>query len=403
MAEARFATARILIVDDEPSNVLLLERLLSQAGYAHLRSTTDSRTVPQACVDFQPDLILLDLLMPHLDGYAVLAALSAERAAEGYLPVLVLTADITREARERALGLGAKDFVTKPFDRTEVLLRIANLLETRALHVQLRDQNQLLEVQVCERTQELAETYRAALKASRLKSEFIGTISHELRTPLTHIIGMTNLLLDTSLDPKQQELANIVEQAANGLLGMINGMLDFSRMEAGKLALDVAPFDPREIVENTARLLLSKAREKGIALRTVVAPEVVGPLWGDAGRLRQVLLNLLDNAVKFTERGEVVTHVTVDAVAPRKLTLRFTVCDTGIGMSPATRRRLFEPFTQGDGSLTRKYGGTGLGLVIAKRLVELMDGTIGVESAEGEGSTFWFTLPLRTVRPRSAG
>lgn len=247
------------------------------------------------------------------------------------------------------------------------------------------------------RVNELVEAREAALAASRLKSEFIATVSHEIRTPLNSIIGMTELLIRTRLAEDQYDFASVIRDSARGLLAIINDILDFSKIEAGMFRMDVREFIVRALVESIVESLRAKASEKQIALKITVAPEVPLCLRGDPGRLRQVLLNLVDNAIKFTEQGEVL--VRVDALSADRATIRFSVSDTGIGIAEGARVRLFQPFTQVDGSSTRKYGGTGLGLAISKRFVDLMHGSIGVESAKGCGSTFWFTIPLELPFP----
>src|SRR5213080_3284264 len=390
MDEQALKAARILIVDDESANVRLLERVLEREGYTHLRSTTDARQALPLYTESRPDLVLLDLAMPHVDGFQILERIKPLVPPKAYLPVLVLTADITMETKRRALESGAKDFLTKPFDQVEVLLRIRNLLETRLLHQELARHNESLEEIVRERTQQLVQTEKLATMGSLLAG-----VAHELNNPLTVVIGQAHLLREGEAGGSLVQRAQKIHTAADRCVRIVRNFLALARQhtpERREVRLnDVA----REAVE----LLAYESRTGNVEV-VLDLTEDLPTLWADAHRLHQVLVNLIVNA----------QHAMRGVTSARRLTLttRFDrerdrvwleVGDTGSGIPPEIRARIFEPFFT-----TKPSGqGTGLGLSLCHGIVEEHGGRIEVESEVGRGTVFVIRLPVTTPeRPPEA-
>lgn len=385
-----FVDGRILIVDDEEANVDLLEQTLARAGYRDVVATTDPRRSAPLFLERRPDLVLLDLHMPYLDGFAVLDQLRPHIPEGAYLPILVLTADITPEARQRALTAGARDFVTKPFDRIELLLRIHNLLETRTLHLRLQQQYDRME-----------RLYDEAQAALRQRDESLSAITHDLGQPLTSIKVAAQLARrradgggGKAADNAwlAEELTSI-DAATTKMWAMIGELRDVARLEAGRpLSLDWQPIDLVALVRQEAAAHQTMTDRHRVRLEAA-EPHLVGE-W-DPYRLVRVVSNLLSNAVKYSpEGGDIAVTVAReagDAAAGDRAVLR--VRDEGVGIPAADLPHIFERFHRG-ANVAGRIDGAGIGLWGARQIVEQHGGTITIDSREGEGTTVTVRLPL---------
>jgi signal transduction histidine kinase/HPt (histidine-containing phosphotransfer) domain-containing protein len=377
----------ILVIDDVIENVAVLGATFSEV--AEVQFATSGHEGLALARRTVPDLILLDVMMPDMDGFQVCERLQQEEVTRA-IPVIFVTARTDAASESRGLALGAVDFIHKPLRPDLVQARVRLHLELARRARALEAANQALEDKVAQRTQDLMDALQRAEGAARSKTDFLARMSHELRTPLNAVIGLSQVgLREEAAGRAAQSLYPRILSAGQHLLRVVNDVLDFSRIEAGKCTVESQPFDLASTVAQAAQLLEPQALAEGIALHVDWSPGPRPQVMGDAQRIQQVLVNLLSNAVKFTEKGQV--RLRVSSVDARHV---FEVTDTGIGLTPEQIARLFQPFEQADSSSTRRHGGTGLGLVISRHLAREMGGDITVRSTPGQGSSFTFTVTL---------
>ncbi|MBF0376509.1 MAG: response regulator [Desulfamplus sp.] len=408
------AKKRVLIVDDSPSNIKILNAILKDEYTVMV--ATDGGKALSIVTRHKPDIILLDIIMPGMDGYQVCQHLKEDPVTSD-IPIIFVTFKNDMEAEEKGFEVGAVDYITRPFSSSTVKARVKT-------HLMLKQHiNDLRHGQ-----EELEKAKQAAETANRTKSQFLATMSHEIRTPMNGVIGLTDLLFTTELSETQREYLDNLRYSAYALLDVINDVLDISKIESDKLELENIEFNLTDMIQKSVFMMTNRASAKGITLFTNIESDIPKVVIGDPVRIRQIILNLVGNAIKFTEKGEIAVSIKkcddkskykatnfefnkeesaiqnrVDTQTDKEkfaieeeniLKIVISVKDTGIGIPEDKLATIFESFTQADGSVTRKYGGTGLGLAISKKLAVMMNGSIKVDSVEGEGSCFDVYLPL---------
>ncbi|WP_340104065.1 response regulator [Rhodohalobacter sp. 8-1] len=347
-------------------------------------------------------LVFMDVRMPPgMDGIETIQKIWENHP---FTEMVICTAFTDYSWDQIVVNLGNTDnllFLKKPFDITAFKQTALTLTTKWNLRQEKMAYTDNLEIEVKERTQELESLVKEykrmkdkAERATAIKSAFLATMSHEIRTPMNGVMGMNSLLLETELDGKQRKLSEMVKKSADSLLRVVNDILDFSKMEAGKMDIEIVPFKPEEIVSDVIQTISFQSKAKGLNIDYSIDNGVPDSLMGDPTRLKQLLLNFGSNAVKFTEEGSVIIHVSLMGKRGKENLVKFSVEDTGTGIPKDKIDGIFDPFKQADASTTRKFGGTGLGLTICRQLVDLMKGTVGVESEPGKGSNFWFEVPL---------
>jgi len=418
---------RILIVEDSATQAVRLQYILEEHNYlvTAAKNGVEALTSLKECL---PDLVITDIIMPEMDGYELCRRIK-DNPISKEVPVMLLTSLSDPSDVIKGLQCGADNFITKPYKEDFLVSRIKGILINREMRktasttlgleiyfggkkytitserIQIIDllfssfenaveKNQDLENAIRElkaTQEELARAKEAAENANKAKSLFLANMSHDIRTPMNGIIGMTDLCLDTELTDEQREYLGMVKSSADSLLSLLNDILDFSKMEGGKLELEEINFNMTHTIEETVKNLAYLAHKKGLELACRIHKDVPVALVGDPGRLRQIIVNLVGNAIKFTESGEVLVEVDLKDEGEDHALLMVSITDTGVGIPRDKQNKIFEAFSQAEESTTRRYGGSGLGLSISKKLVSLMGGEIWVESEPGKGSIFRFT------------
>lgn len=384
----------ILIVDDRPENLLSMEALLHD-GVIEVAKASSGREALSLSLKHDFALVLLDVQMPDMDGFETAELMRGHPKTRG-LPIIFVTAG-EKSIRNLFKGYesGAVDYIYKPIDPVILRSKVRIFCELYRQRRAIERHERLLEQQVAERTRELRQALQLAEASSKAKSEFLANTSHEIRTPMTAIQSAIDLLHTDGLSDEQQQYLGMISTAANNLLILLDNILDLSEIEAGRIAIDSRCFSLRTCLEEVVATQVGRIREKQLDFMFEINRQVPDAVCGDSLRLKQIVFNLLGNAIKFTQSGEIALRVSALSRSEGAIILQLQIQDTGVGIGREARERIFRPFEQADASMTRRFGGAGLGLAICQRLTRLMGGEIQVESVEGTGSTFTVSLPMK--------